>query len=200
LRPNASARELAHIYAANGAAALSVLTDTRYFGGTDADLIAAREASGLPVLRKDFVIDPYQVYEARAMGADAVLLIVRALGQLELVELLHVVHSLELDAVVETHSAEEIERALAAGARMIGVNNRNLDTLQTDSSLAFRLRPLVPSDSVFVAESGIYEASQIRRLAEAGVDAVLIGEALVRASDPGAKLAELVAMAATVAR
>lgn len=195
LRPDASAAELAAVYARAGAAALSVLTDNRYFGGEDADLQAARQASGLPVLRKDFLVDSYQVYETRAIGADAVLLIVRALEQTELERLLALAHQLGLEALVETHSAEEVDRAVAAGARIVGVNNRDLDTLVTDPSLAPRLRQRVPRECVFVAESGISQPRQIEELAGAGVDAVLIGEALLRAPEPGAKLAELVAAA-----
>jgi indole-3-glycerol phosphate synthase len=189
LRPDLSVDELASRYAHNGAAALSVLTDARYFGGGDADLLAARQTSGLPVLRKDFLLDSYQLYESRALGADAVLLIVRALDQPRLVDLLALAGELGLAALVETHSAAEVERALAAGARVVGVNNRDLDTLVTDSSLALRLRRLVPEDRVFVAESGISRPEQIAELAAAGVDAVLIGEALLRAPDPGMMLA-----------
>jgi len=199
LRPGASAADLARLYAANGAAALSVLTDERFFGGRDADLVDARSVSGLPALRKDFVVDAYQVYEARALGADAVLLIVRALDQPVLASLLALAHALGLDALVETHSAEEVSRALAAGARVVGVNNRDLDTLVTDPSLALRLRHLVPTTCTFVAESGVSDPAQIRALADAGADAVLIGEALVRSADPGERLRELVA-AGTPAR
>ncbi|MDQ3811076.1 MAG: indole-3-glycerol phosphate synthase TrpC, partial [Chloroflexota bacterium] len=154
LRPGASAAELAELYAAGGAVALSVLTDERFFGGSAEDLERARAASGLPTLRKDFVIDAYQVWESRALGVDAVLLIVRALSDAELSSLLGLCERLELEALVETHSADEVRRALDAGARIVGVNNRDLDTLVTDVSLAPRLRPLVPPECVFVAESG----------------------------------------------
>jgi indole-3-glycerol phosphate synthase len=193
LRPDASAADLARTYAANGAAALSILTDARYFGGTDDDLVRARSAAGLPALRKDFVVDAYQVHEARALGADAVLLIVRALSDGELRDLLRLTHDLGMDALVETHSAAEVRRALLAGAKIVGVNNRDLDTLTTDASLAPRLRSLVPANCVFVAESGVSSVEQIAILADAGVDAVLIGEALVRTPHPGARLRELVA-------
>jgi indole-3-glycerol phosphate synthase len=192
LRPGASAADLARMYAAGGAAALSVLTDARYFGGTDADLAAARDASGVPALRKDFVVDPYQVYEARLVGADAILLIVRALSDVELHDLLGLAHELDLEALVETHSAGEVTQALTAGARIVGVNNRDLDTLVTDVSLAPRLRSLVPNEYVFVAESGMSQPSEIAALIDVGVDAVLVGEALVRAPDPGAQLRSLV--------
>jgi indole-3-glycerol phosphate synthase len=193
LRPGASASDLASTYAANGAAALSVLTDNAYFGGTDADLVGARAASDLPVLRKDFVVDPFQLYEARAIGADAVLLIVRALSNSELADFLALAHDLGLAAVVETHSADEVQRALAAGARIVGVNNRDLDTLVTDPSLALRLRALVPAERIYVAESGVSAPEQITALRDVGADAVLIGEALVRSADPGAILRALVA-------
>lgn len=198
IRPGASPAEIAGRYADAGAAALSVLTDQEYFGGCDADLRAARDACSLPVLRKDFVVDPFQLYEARAIGADAVLLIVRALSDLELRELLQLSHSLGMDALVETHSQAEVRRALDAGARVIGVNNRDLDTLTTDVALAPRLRSLVPPECVFVAESGISTPEQIKLLADAGVDAVLIGESLLRSADPGARLRELLAAGGSV--
>jgi indole-3-glycerol phosphate synthase len=193
IRPDATPSEVARMYAEGGASALSVLTDAKYFGGSDADLIAARSACALPALRKDFVIDAHQIHEARALGADAVLLIVRALSDADLRSLLRLTHDLGMDALVETHSPSEVQRALDAGAQMIGVNNRDLDTLETDVSLAPRLRPLVPPECVFVAESGISTPEHIRALAEAGVDAVLIGETLLRAPDPGARLRELLA-------
>ena len=192
LRPGASVAEMARTYLDNGAAALSILTDAAYFGGTDEDLLDARAASSLPVLRKDFVVDPYQVYEACALGADAVLLIVRALTDTELRDLLERTDSLNMEALVETHSADEVRRALDAGARVIGVNNRDLDSLQTDVSLAPRLRPLVPAECVFVAESGVSTPEQIARLVEVRADAALVGETLLRAADPGEQLRRLV--------
>jgi indole-3-glycerol phosphate synthase len=173
-----------------------VLTDARYFGGTDDDLVAARAAAGLPTLRKDFVVDAYQIHEARALGADAVLLIVRALEPAHLRSLLALADSLGLDALVETHSADEVRVALDAGARVIGVNNRDLDTLVTDVALAPRLRPLVPPGCVFVAESGVSSAEHMQALLDAEVDAVLIGEALLRQPDPAGRLAALVAAGA----
>jgi indole-3-glycerol phosphate synthase len=192
LRPGASAADLAQTYVSSGAAALSVLTDAAYFGGTDDDLVTARQVSGLPALRKDFVVDPYQVYEARILGADAVLLIVRALSDAHLRELLELTHRLGMEALVETHSAHEVDRAVRTGARIVGVNNRDLDTLVTDVSLAPRLRPMVPPECVFVAESGISEPEQVAALRDAGVDAILIGESLLRSTDPGMKLRRLV--------
>ena len=196
IRPDATPADVARLYAASGAAALSVLTDAHYFGGSEVDLVEARGACALPALRKDFVIDAYQIHEARSIGADAVLLIVRALSEAQLRDFLDLSRSLGLDALVETHSADEVRRALDAGARIVGVNNRDLDTLVTDVSLAPRLRLLVPADRVFVAESGVSTPEQMATLAGAGVDAVLIGEALLRADDPAARLRELVAAGA----
>ena len=193
LRPGASAADLARLYVRGGAAALSVLTDYRYFGGQGADLAEARAASGLAVLRKDFIVEPYQVYESRAIGADAILLIVRALEVPALHDLLELAAGLQLEALVETHSATEVEIALRAGAHIVGVNNRDLDTLVTDVSMAPKLRTIIPPDRVVVAESGISQPDQIAALARAGIDAVLIGEALLRDIDPSAKLAALVA-------
>jgi indole-3-glycerol phosphate synthase len=179
---------LARQYEAAGASALSVLTDERYFRGSDDDLLAARAAVSLPVLRKDFTIDRYQVYEARALGADAILLIVRALSDSQLAELGGLAAELGLDALVEVHNAAELERAVASGASLIGVNNRNLDTLSVDPETSFALRSGVPAGAVAVAESGISQPELARRLAEAGFDAILVGEALVIADDPAALL------------
>jgi indole-3-glycerol phosphate synthase len=198
LRPGASAGELAALYAVNGASALSVLTDERYFGGRDSDLADARMASGLPVLRKDFIVDPYQIYEARSIGADAVLLIVRTLTDDQLRDFLALSRDLGMAALVETHSANEVQRALDAGASVIGVNNRDLDTLRTDMNVCLQLRHMVPTDCVYVAESGVSTSEHMRMLADAGIDAVLIGEALVRAPDPGEKLRNLLAVGAHV--
>jgi indole-3-glycerol phosphate synthase len=194
IRPGAAPAEIARLYEAAGAVAMSVLTDAKYFGGSDADLREARGACELPVLRKDFVVDAYQIYEARALGADAVLLIVRALADAELSSLLQLTSELGMDALVETHSAVEVDRALQAGAEIIGVNNRDLDTLTTDVTLAPRLRSMVPTDRVFVAESGISTPEQISALADAGVDAVLIGESLLRAPNPAARVRELLSV------
>jgi indole-3-glycerol phosphate synthase len=192
LRPGASAADLAAMYESAGAAALSVLTDAAYFGGTDDDLVAARHVSGLPALRKDFVVDPYQIYEARALGADAILLIVRALSDAELRAFLGLTRELGIEALVEAHSASEVDRALTAGAQIIGVNNRDLDTLVTDVSLAPRLRAMVPPECVFVAESGISQPEQVAALLAVGVDAILIGESLLRSPDPRTKLRALI--------
>ncbi len=182
---------LARRYESAGASALSVLTDERYFRGSDADLRAARGAVSLPILRKDFTIDPYQVYEARALGADAVLLIVRALDDDLLVELLTLADSLGLSALVEAHDEPELRRAVAAGARLLGINNRNLDTLTVDPETSLGLRSLIPPNATAVAESGISNPVLAARLKAAGYDAILVGEALVIADDPAALLAAL---------
>jgi indole-3-glycerol phosphate synthase len=178
-------------YEAAGAAAASVLTDTPFFGGSLDDLRRARAVSQLPLLRKDFIIDPYQVAEARAAGADAVLLIVAALHDQDLRELLAEVHRWGMEALVETHDREEVERAVAVGARIVGVNHRDLRTFEMNMDLAVEMRPLVPSDRLVVAESGIRNAADVARLRAAGIDAILVGETLMAAPDPAAALREL---------
>lgn len=174
---------LARAYAAGGAACLSVLTDTPFFQGTDAHLVAARSATALPVLRKDFMLDPYQVLEARAIGADCVLLIVAALGDGQAEELLAAAAESGMDALVEVHDEAELSRALTLDAGTIGINNRNLKTLQTDIGTARRLAPLVPEDRLVVAESGLSTRSDLAAMREAGVTTFLIGEALMREAD-----------------
>ena len=199
LRLDMDAPTMARTYAAAGAAAISVLTDEKYFKGSDADLIAVREAVDVPVLRKDFVVDPYQVYEARALGADAVLLIVRALTRDDIVELSALADSLGMAALVEAHTAEEIETALDAGATLLGINNRDLTRMVVDVATTERLRPLVPSGVTLVSESGIRTADDVARLRLIGVDAALVGEALVTAPDAGALLGALLAAGRTTA-
>ena len=178
-------------YERGGAAALSVLTDERHFGGALEDLRAARAACGLPILRKDFIVDPYQLYEAAVNGADAVLLIVRALDDRELGEMYVAARDLDLDCLVEVHDAEELERALELDADVIGVNNRNLDTGTVDVSTTYELMPDVPAGKTVVAESGITSRAELEELERVGVDAVLIGEALMGAADAEAKTREL---------
>jgi indole-3-glycerol phosphate synthase len=170
-------------YAAGGAAALSVLTDREYFDGSLAALQAVRAAVELPLLRKDFTLDPLQLWEARAAGADAVLLIVRILDDARLRELLGLAADLRLDSLVEVHDASELDRALQAGASLVGVNNRDLRTFRTDLDLTLRLAPRVPAAVTLVAESGIRTAEDVARLGAAGVDAVLVGESLMRQED-----------------
>jgi indole-3-glycerol phosphate synthase len=192
LCPDLDPAALAQVYEANGAAAISVLTDERFFQGSLAHLRAVRQSVGLPVLRKDFILDPYQVYEARAAGADAVLLIVAALSDEELHTLYRLVENLGMAALVEVHNSSELERALEIGPRIIGVNNRNLDTFEVDLHVTARLRPLVPDGIALVSESGIHSRADVYRLAAIGVDAILVGQALVQAQDVGDKVQELV--------
>jgi indole-3-glycerol phosphate synthase len=182
---------MARAYAAGGASAMSVLTDGPFFGGSLDDLAAARAAADLVILRKDFIVDRYQIVEARAAGADALLLIVAALADGELAALLASTREMGLEALVEAHDADEVARAVAAGAEIIGINNRDLKTFTVDRELAARLRPTVPPDRVIVAESGIRHATDVARLRAAGIDAILVGETLMRASDPAVGLRAL---------
>lgn len=191
IRPGLDPAELVRGYRDRGAAALSVLTDRPFFGGGPEDVRAVREAVELPVLRKDFTLDPLQVVEARAMGADAVLLIVRILGDERLRELLHLAAELGMDALVETHDAEEVRRALDAGAAIVGINNRDLATFETDLATTLGLLDEVGEDVVVISESGIRTREDVARLGAAGVDAVLVGETLLRAEDPGSAAARL---------
>lgn len=185
--------DLAHAYSDGGAAAISVLTHMAGFGGRPEHIRAVRGATQLPILRKDFVTDPYEIGEARACGADAVLLIVAALQRAEVKNLLAVTRSRGIAALVEVHNEAETAAALEAGARAVGVNHRDLRTFAVDLGLTERLRKLVPSEVVLVAESGIHTADDARRMREAGADAILVGEVLMRAADPAAKIKELVA-------
>jgi indole-3-glycerol phosphate synthase len=178
-------------YERGGAAALSVLTDQRHFGGSLADLRAARAACDLPIIRKDFIVDPYQLYEAAVNGADAVLLIAAALDDATLRSLYQEARSIDLDCLVEVHDAEELERALEAGAEVIGINNRNLDDMSVDIGTTYELMPDVPAGKTVVAESGISGREELAELDRVGVDAVLIGGALMTADDPEAKVREL---------
>jgi indole-3-glycerol phosphate synthase len=183
---------LAVEYAAGGAAAVSVLTERRRFHGSLDDLDRVREAVGIPVLRKDFTVVPYQVVEARAHGADLVLLIVAALPQPDLVSLHELTESLGMTALVEVHDEEEARRAVDAGARVIGVNARNLKTLEVDRSTFARLRPLIPEGAFAIAESGVRDAADVAAYAAQGARGVLVGEALVTGGDPRARVAQLV--------
>lgn len=178
-------------YERGGAAALSVLTDEPHFGGSLADLRAARAACELPIIRKDFIVDPYQLYEAGASGADAVLLIVRALDRDELLALHREARGLDLDCMVEVHDATELERALEYDAEVIGINNRDLDLGTVEVDTTYELMPDVPAGKTVVAESGISDRAELDELERVGVDAVLIGEALMRAEDPEEKVRQL---------
>lgn len=193
LCPDFDPVQIARIYASNGAAAISVLTDPRFEG--DPDHIVQIKQSGVsqraPVLRKDFIFDPYQVYEARAMGADALLLIVAILSPQQLEELLELSRRLWMQCLVEVHDRAELQTALDAGAEIIGINNRDLRTFNTDLSVTERLVPLVPRGKVIVSESGISTREDLRQVGEMGVDAVLVGEALVTAPDIASKVRDL---------
>lgn len=179
---------LARAYLQAGAAAISVITDEPYFQGSLEYLAAVRSQVGLPLLRKDFILDPVQIEEARAFGADAVLLIVAALSPEELRELLHYAQRLGLSALVEVHQEEELEIALSAGAQILGINNRNLRTFEVSVETTLGLLPRIPRDRVVVSESGLSQGETLERLARAGVTAFLIGEALVTAPDPEERL------------
>lgn len=183
---------VAQAYEVAGAAALSVLTEETFFGGSLEDLHVARSATELPTLRKDFVVDPYQVWEAAFAGADAVLLIVAILSDADLRGLLAAADEAGLDALVEVHEAAELRRALAAGAYLLGVNNRDLRTMEVRQETALELAPLLPADVVAVAESGIRSGADVRRLHDAGYSAFLVGEHLMLSADPGAALGELI--------
>ena len=186
--------DLARTYAQNGAAAISVLTEVDHFQGSLDHLRQVSDAvhdQGIAVLRKDFLFDPYQLYEARAYGADAALLIVAMLDRTQLAEMLKAAQALWLQCLVEVHSEEELATALEAGAEVIGINHRDLKTFRTDTSLTQRLRPLIPQGKVVVAESGINSRQEVERLKQAGANAILVGEALVTAPDVAAKVREL---------
>jgi indole-3-glycerol phosphate synthase len=178
-------------YERGGAAALSILTEEAHFGGSLAHLVEARNASELPILRKDFTVDPYQLYEAKAHGADAVLLVVGALDARALAQLHAEARALELDAIVEIHDEEELDAALEADADVIGINNRNLEDFTVDINRTFDLLADVPAGKTVVSESGIAYREQVEDLERVGVDAVLVGETLMRAPDPEAACREL---------
>ena len=182
---------LATTYATHGAHAISVLTDEKYFWGSLDDLRRVRAAVDVPLLRKDFTIDDYQLWESRAAGADAVLLIVSILEPARLAELLAAAKGLGLAALVECHTAAELDQALAVGSRIVGINNRDLATFETHITTTLQLLPLIPPGPIVVSESGFFTAADVRRVVSAGAHAVLVGEGLVRAPDIAAKLREL---------
>jgi indole-3-glycerol phosphate synthase len=193
LRADFRPAEIARSYASHGAACLSVLTDVDFFQGSDAYLQQARAACELPVIRKDFIIDPYQVYEARAIGADCILLIVACLDDARLGELNDLAHELGMDVLIEVHDAEELYRALRVPSRLIGINNRDLRSFAVSLDTTLRLLPDIPDDRLVVTESGILAPADVQRMRAHGVHAFLVGEAFMRAEDPGARLAELFA-------
>jgi indole-3-glycerol phosphate synthase len=191
LREHFVPAEIAASYARGGAACLSVLTDERFFQGSAAYLQQARAACALPVLRKDFIIDSYQVSEAAAMGADCILLIVACLADAQMAELEAQAHAMGLDVLVEVHDGHELERALRLATPLVGINNRNLRSFEVSLETTLGLLPQVPGDRLLVTESGILARTDVRRMRAAAVNAFLVGEAFMRAADPGAALAEL---------
>ena len=191
LRADFKPAEIAQSYAEGGAACLSVLTDVDFFQGSDVYLRQARAACQLPVIRKDFIIDPYQVYEARAMGADCILLIAACLEDRQLCELNELAHHLGMDVLIEVHDGGELERALQVENRLIGINNRNLRTFEVSLDTTLDLLSRIPEERVVVTESGILGTEDVSLMRQKGVNAFLVGEAFMRAEDPGARLAEL---------
>lgn len=191
LRNDFQPADIARDFERHGAACLSVLTDVEFFQGADEHLQAARAACALPVLRKDFTIDAYQVYEARWLGADCILLIVAALGDTQLRELALLAGELGMDVLAEVHSAEELERALPIGASLIGINNRDLRTFETRLDTTLTLLPMIPKDRLVVTESGILLPADVALMRSRGVNAFLVGEAFMKADHPGRKLGEL---------
>ena len=191
LRKDFRPADIAQSYAAHGAACLSVLTDRDFFQGSEDYLQQARQACSLPVIRKDFIIDPYQVHEARAINADCILLIVAALDDASLQGLLEQAHQLGMDVLMEVHDDEELERALNTGARLIGINNRNLRTFDTQLSTTLDMLDRIPDDRIVVTESGIHTRADVELMRQNNVNAFLVGEAFMKADDPGEKLAEL---------
>jgi indole-3-glycerol phosphate synthase len=191
LRADFDPQAIAASYARHGAACLSVLTDARFFQGAGGDLELARDAAPLPALRKDFIVDELQIFEARALGADAVLLIAACLDDLQMVDLEACAHALSMDVLVEVHDAAELERALRLATPLVGVNNRDLRTFEVSLETTLALLPQLPDDRLLVAESGIATPQDVARLRAAGVQAFLVGEAFMRAPEPGAALAAL---------
>jgi len=191
LRENFQPTEIAQSYEKHGAACLSVLTDVDYFQGSNAYLQEARASCSIPVLRKDFTIDPYQIYEARAIGADAILLIVACLELNQMKELEACAHELGLDILVEVHNAPELEQALELKTRLLGINNRNLKTFEVTLQTTLSLLPMVPKDKILVTESGILGSADVQLMRDKQINAFLVGEAFMRASDPGVALSEL---------
>ena len=191
LRENFQPAAIAQSYEKHGAACLSVLTDVDYFQGCNAHLQEARAACSIPVLRKDFTIDPYQIYEARAIGADAILLIVACLEPNQMKELEACAHELSLDVLVEVHNAPELEQALELKTSLLGINNRDLKTFDVTLQTTLSLLPMVPKDRILVTESGILGSADVQLMRNNQINAFLVGEAFMRATDPGVALSEL---------
>jgi indole-3-glycerol phosphate synthase len=191
IRENFQPDQIAMSYESAGAACLSVLTDAEYFKGANEYLQQARNACSLPALRKDFLLDPWQVYESRVLGADCILLIVAALERAQLLDLDGLAREIGLDVLVEVHNEDELDDALATGASLIGVNNRDLHTFTTDLAVSERLRPMIPQDRTMVTESGIHSQEDVARMGRCGIHAFLVGEAFMRRDDPGGALRSL---------
>ena len=191
MRPNFHPADIAKSYAKGGAACLSVLTDVDFFQGSDEYLQQARAACDLPVIRKDFIIDPYQVFEARVIGADCILLIVAALGDAQMRELSELANHLGMDVLIEVHDEQELERALQIPNKLIGINNRNLRTFETSLDTTLSMLDQIPQDRLVVTESGIHTPEHVKLMRDHNVNAFLVGEAFMVAEDPGEKLKEL---------
>lgn len=191
IRENFNYIDIAHQYEDNGASALSILTDEKFFQGSDDVLEAVRKETELPILRKDFIIDEYQIYESRSIGADAILLIMTILDRSQLCDYLALANELGMAALVEAHTEHDLEKACLSGAKIIGINNRDLETFTIDIKVTERLMKFIPKDKVTVSESGIKTAKDMKYLNELGVDAVLVGEVLMRYENPGDGLKEL---------
>jgi len=191
MRENFIPAEIAQSYEKGGASCLSILTDIDFFQGSDAYLQEAHAACHLPVIRKDFIVDPYQVYEARAMGADCILLIVSVLNNMKLNQLYTLARALDMDILIEVHDEEELLRSLPLGADLVGINNRNLRTFETSLDTTIELLAQVPDDRIVVTESGIHTAEDVKLMRDNGVNAFLVGEAFMRADEPGAELNKL---------
>ena len=188
MRENFAPAEIAKSYQAGGASCLSVLTDIDFFQGSDDYLKQARAACDLPVIRKDFIIDPYQVYEARAMGADCILLIVAVLGDDQMEALYTLARELGMDVLIEAHDEQELQRALPLNAELVGINNRNLRTFETSLNTTLELLTQIPGDRIVVTESGIHSSDDVKLMRDNQVNAFLVGEAFMRADDPGTEL------------
>ena len=183
--------EIARIYEASGAAAISVLTDEKFFQGSLSYLTDVKKTVNLPILRKDFIIDAYQIYEARSSGADAILLIAALLSKEEIQRYLELAGELDMDCLVEVHSETELKKVLQTNAHIIGINNRDLATFKTDLETTLRLRPMIPAGKIVVSESGIKSRADVEKLMKEGVDAILVGETLMKSDDISSKLREL---------
>ena len=191
IRAHFDPESIARSYAGAGAACLSVLTDVDFFQGSDIYLQQAREACALPMLRKDFIVDEYQIYEARALGADCILLIAAALSDVQLQSYTQLARMLQMDVLLEVHDADELARALLADSPLIGINNRNLRTFEVSLETTLALKSAVPTDRLVITESGILNGGDVARMRAKGIDAFLVGEAMMRAQDPGAELRAL---------